>query len=267
MAEPAGTESSGAQATNEHGQDGDTSTVSTSGARESAVRIGLVLPDVMGTYGDGGNALVLRQRLLMRNIPAEIVSITLGDGVPDSMDIYTLGGAEDYAQRLATRHLLEHPGMQRAAGRGAPVLAICAAIQVLGHWFLTGSGERVDGVGLLDLTTSPRPTRAIGELAGTPLVDGLTQPLTGFENHGGGSALGPDARPLSAVTRGVGNGAGDPVDGAIQGSVYGTYMHGPALARNPEFADHLLARAMGIDALEPLPIAEIDQLRRERLSA
>ncbi len=98
----------------------------------STVRIGLVLPDVMGTYGDGGNAVVLRQRLRLRGIDAEIVEITLADPVPDSLDFYTLGGAEDYAQRLATKHLIQYPGLQRAAERGAPVLAICAAIQVLG---------------------------------------------------------------------------------------------------------------------------------------
>ncbi|OOK73002.1 putative adenosylcobyric acid synthase [Mycobacterium kansasii] len=86
---------------------------------DSHVRIGLVLPDVMGTYGDGGNAVVLRQRLLMRGIPAEIVEITLADPVPESLDLYTLGGAEDYAQRLATRHLIQYPGLQRAAARGA----------------------------------------------------------------------------------------------------------------------------------------------------
>jgi CobQ-like glutamine amidotransferase family enzyme len=135
---------------------------------ESTVRIGLVLPDVMGTYGDGGNALVLRQRLRMRGHDAEIVEITLSDPVPESLDIYTLGGAEDSAQRLATRHLQRYPGLQRAAAKGAPVLAICAAIQVLGHWYETSTGERVDGVGLIDVTTSPQAKRAIGEVTTTP---------------------------------------------------------------------------------------------------
>lgn len=74
--------------------------------------------------------------------------------------------------------------MQRAAGRGAPVLAICAAIQVLGHWYETSAGERVEGgVGLLDVTTSPQEKRTIGEVVSTPLIDGLTQPLTGFEKN------------------------------------------------------------------------------------
>ncbi|MQY31510.1 type 1 glutamine amidotransferase [Nocardia aurantia] len=234
---------------------------------ESTVRIGLVLPDVMGTYGDGGNALVLRQRLRMRGHDAEIVEISLNDPVPASLDLYTLGGAEDSAQRLATRHLQRYPGLQEAAAKGVPVLAICAAIQVLGHWYETSGGERVDGVGLFDVTTSPQKVRAIGEVATTPLLPGLSQPLTGFENHRGGTKLGGDARGLARVTRGVGNGVGDGLEGVVQGSVYGTYMHGPVLARNPELADHLLARALGVDTLPALDLPEVDRLRRERLRA
>ncbi len=230
-----------------------------------SVRIGLVLPDVMGTYGDGGNAVVLRQRLRLRGIAAEIIEITLDDAVPDSLDLYTLGGAEDYAQRLATKHLLRHPGLQREAARGAPVLAICAAIQVLGHWYETSSGERVDGVGLLDVATSPQPERTIGEVVSRPLIEGLTQPLTGFENHRGGTTLGADARPLAAVIKGAGNRLGDGIDGAVQGSVVATYLHGPCLARNPELADMLLSQVVG--ALDPLDLPEVEQLRRERLAA
>ena len=234
---------------------------------DSTVRIGLVLPDVMGTYGDGGNALILRQRLRMRGYDAEIVEITLNDPVPDSLDLYTLGGAEDYAQRLATRHLQQYPGLQRAAERGAPVLAICAAIQVLGNWYETSSGERVDGVAMLDLTTAPQAIRSIGEVITLPLIDGLTASLTGFENHRGGTSLGPDATGLARVKHGVGNGVGDGLEGVVQGSVIGTYMHGPALARNPELADLLLERALGVSELAPLDLPEVDQLRRERLAA
>jgi lipid II isoglutaminyl synthase (glutamine-hydrolysing) len=232
---------------------------------ESTVRIGLVLPDVMGTYGDGGNSVVLRERLRRRGIEAEVVEITLADPVPAQLDLYTLGGAEDYAQRLATRHLIRHPGLQQAAARGAPVLAICAAIQVLGHWYETSSGERVDGVGMLDVTTSPQQARTIGEVVSQPLLPGLSQRLTGFENHRGGTVLGPDAQPLARVEKGAGNRDGDGFDGAVQGSVIATYLHGPCLARNPELADLLLSRVVG--DLPPLPLDEVEQLRRERLAA
>ncbi len=232
---------------------------------ESTVRIGLVLPDVMGTYGDSGNSVVLRQRLLLRGIDAEIVEITLADPVPESLDLYTLGGAEDYAQRLATKHLIRYPGLQQAAARGAPVLAICAAIQVLGHWYETSSGERVDGVGLLDVTTSPQDKRTIGEVVSQPLLPGLSARLTGFENHRGGTVLGQAASPLAKVISGAGNRAGDGIDGAVQGSVIATYLHGPCLARNPELADLLLSRAVG--ELAPLELEEVALLRRERLAA
>ncbi|MEO8816221.1 MAG: glutamine amidotransferase [Mycobacterium sp.] len=232
---------------------------------DSTVRIGLVLPDVMGTYGDGGNALVLRQRLRLRGITAEIVEITLSDAVPEFLDLYTLGGAEDYAQRLATRHLIKYPGLQRAAARGAPVLAICAAIQVLGAWYETSAGDRVDGVGLLDVTTSPQDGRTIGEVVTTPLLAGLSERLTGFENHRGGTVLGLAASPLGAVEKGAGNRVGDGFDGAVQGTVVATYMHGPCLARNPQLADLLLSRVVG--ELAPLALPEVDVLRRERLAA
>ena len=98
-----------------------------------------------------------------------------------------------------------------------------------------------------------------------PLVDGLTQPLTGFENHRGGTVLGPDTRPLAAVVKGAGNRDGDGYDGAVQGSVVATYLHGPCLARNPELADLLLAKVVG--TLPPLELPEVEQLRRERLAA
>lgn len=234
---------------------------------ESTVRIGLVLPDVMGTYGDGGNAVILRRRLAMRGYDAEIVEISLDMPVPESLDIYTLGGAEDYAQRLATRHLLTYPGLQKAAANGAPVLAICAAVQVLGHWYETSAGERVEGISLIDATTAPQAKRSIGELSLQPTIEGLTEPLVGFENHRGGTTLGKDAHALGRVLHGVGNGVGDGLEGVCQGSVIGTYMHGPALARNPQLADLLIMRAIGADSLEPLDLPEVEQLRRERLAA
>nr|HQV20065.1 glutamine amidotransferase [Gordonia sp. (in: high G+C Gram-positive bacteria)] len=156
---------------------------------------------------------------------------------------------------------------QRAAAAGRPVLAICAAIQVLGHWYETSAGERGEGISLFDLTTAPQETRSIGELVTDPVLDGLTDPLSGFENHRGGTTLGSDAKPLGRVRHGVGNGVGDGTEGVVQGSVLGTYMHGPALARNPHLADHLLKQALGVETLTPLDLPQVDRLRTERLAA
>lgn len=234
--------------------------------------IGLVLPDVLGTYGDDGNALVLRERARRRGIDAEIQRILLHDDIPPTHSLYTLGGGEDSAQVLAAARLSASPGLQAAAADGRPIFAVCAGLQVLGHTF-RAHGEEVEGVGLLDVTTAPLPRRATGELISNPTGAGvtaeLTEPLTGFENHMGATVLGPDAAPLGRVTRGVGNGATDEekVDGVVQGSVIATYMHGPALARNPQLADLLLARALGIPLadLEPLELDAVSKLREERL--
>jgi len=244
--------------------------------------IGLVLPDVLGTYGDDGNALVLRQRARMRGFEAEILPIKLGDAVPEDLDVYCLGGGEDTAQILAAEHLIADGGLTRAAHHGRPIFSVCAGLQVLGESF-RASGRIIDGVGLIDATTVGLDHRAIGEVTTTPTKAGitaeLTEPLSGFENHLGASVLGSGAEPLGRVTRGTGNcddaAAADLTDasrqrfaeGAVQGSVIATYMHGPALARNPQLADLLLARAMNVALadLEPLEIGVIDRLRLERL--
>ena len=234
--------------------------------------IGLVLPDVLGTYGDDGNALVLRERARRRGIDASIERIMLHDDVPPSHDLYTLGGGEDSAQLLAAARLSASPGLQAAAADGRPIFAVCAGLQVLGHTF-RAHGNEVEGVGLLDVTTAPLTRRATGELASEPTRAGinaeLSEPLTGFENHMGATVLGPDASALGRVTRGVGNGADgeEKVDGVVQGSVIATYMHGPALARNPQLADLLIARALDIPLaeLEPLELDAVTKLREERL--
>lgn len=277
----------------------------------SQLNIGLVLPDVLGTYGDDGNALVLRQRARMRGITAEIHPVRYGEPVPEQLDVYTVGGGEDVAQILAAEHLIADGGIARAVNAGRPLLAICAGLQVLGQSF-RAAGRIVDGLGLLDATTSSLEKRMIGEIASLPapvaadetgsggigaeIVAALGQePLTGFANHQGATILGPDARPLGLLTRGTGNTDQHGVDthaggvsgelgeqprfeGAVQGSIVATYMHGPALARNPHLADALLAAAMGITVAElpgfdpefhgglPQQLAdEVQQLRKERL--
>ncbi|SDS62195.1 type 1 glutamine amidotransferase [Corynebacterium timonense] len=236
----------------------------------NSLRIGLVLPDVLGTYGDDGNALVLRQRARMRGIRAEIERFCLNDEIAPDCDVYTIGGGEDSAQVIAAARLAASPGLQAAASAGRPIFAVCAGMQVLGRTF-TAHGNIVEGIGLIDATTTAMGTRAIGEVASLPTRAGataeLTEPLTGFENHMGGTVIGPDAHALGTVKNGVGNTTGAAVEGVVQGSVIATYMHGPALARNPQLADLLLSRALDVrlEELEPLELTLIDRLRMERL--
>ena len=80
----------------------------------STLRIGVLMPEVLGTYGDTGNALILAERARRRGIDAEVVHVGLTEEIPDSLDIYTLGGGEDTAQALAADKFRGTSGLARA---------------------------------------------------------------------------------------------------------------------------------------------------------
>lgn len=231
------------------------------------VELVLVYQSLLGIYGDRGNAMVLRQRLAWRGIEATLTIVEPGDPVPATGSVYLLGGGEDAAQVSAVAGLKADGHLFEAIDRGAVLFAVCAGYQIAGRTFTVGDNDDViEGLGLLDVTTRRGPERAVGEiLTRWTKPDGSESLITGFENHGGFTTLGPEATPLARVEIGVGN-ADDGTEGAVQGRVIGTYPHGPILARNPELADHLLELALGRE-LEPLPNPELDELRAQRIAA
>lgn len=230
-----------------------------------AAIIALVRPSWLGTYGDGGNALVLARRLRWRGIAAEILEVDGHDGVPLTSDFVVLGGGEDEAQTALARDARIRRSVTAAANAGAVVFGVCAGFQLLGTRFVTFDGECHDGLGLLDAVTERAlPERAVGELLARSSLDGIGD-LTGFENHGGSTSLGPGTPPLARVVVGTGNGDGSGTEGAVADRVVATYLHGPVLARNPALADHLLT--LGTGPLPPLEVPEVEQLRAERIAA
>jgi CobQ-like glutamine amidotransferase family enzyme len=139
--------------------------------------------------------------------------------------------------------------------------------ELFGHFCQPGDGRELPGVGLFDAWTArrhaalgghygtiteARADRAIGEV----LVQWGDTLLVGFENHSGGTYLGPTAQPLGEVICGYGN-CGDGFEGVLLGSAVGTHLRGPCLPKNPQLADFLigaaLARRHGEARLRPLP--------------
>jgi CobQ-like glutamine amidotransferase family enzyme len=230
---------------------------------ESAVRIVWVYPDLLSTYGDRGNLLILAHRARRRGWRVDAIEVRSDQRLPEGADIYLLGGGEDGPQALAAQRLNADRGLHRAVDRGAAVLAVCAGYQLVGSSFFA-KGAKCGGLDLLDLQSDRGPTRAVGELAGTPDPALELPTITGFENHGGRTHLGPSVKPLARVSTGVGNDGA--TEGVWQGRLLGTYMHGPALARNPALADLLLRWATGTEAA-PLDDTWPARLRSERLAA
>ena len=228
------------------------------------LRIVWVYPDLLSTYGDRGNLLILGRRARLRGLPVEPVEVRSDQPVPVEADIYLLGGGEDGPQALAAQRLIADGGLRKAVDRRAVVFAVCAGYQLVGASFYA-KGQHCAGLELLDLRSDRGATRAVGELAGTIDPELGLPALTGFENHGGRTHLGADVRPLATVTAGIGNDGR--TEGAWSGTVLGTYSHGPALSRNPALADLLLRWATGQDALPPLDDTWSNRLREERLAA
>ncbi|HEY7143423.1 MAG TPA: glutamine amidotransferase [Streptosporangiaceae bacterium] len=232
----------------------------------SRVRLVWVYPDLLSTYGDRGNLVVLSRRASLRGFAVETVEVHANEAVPRQGDIYLIGGGEDLPQILAARRLRADGGLAAVAETGAVIFAVCAGYQVIGAVFGGVDGDPVDGLDILDIRSGRGQQRGVGEIVADVDAELGVPRLTGFENHQGVTEIGPAARPLARVVAGTGNGNG--TEGAYCGRVLGTYLHGPALVRNPGLADLLLGWVAG--PLSPLPEADehwASRLRAERFAA
>jgi hypothetical protein len=208
----------------------------------------------MNIYGDTGNVVVLRRRLEWRGITADVVPVAVGDPMPQQVDIVLGGGGQDAAQgEIGTDFASRAATLRAMADDGVVMLAICGTYQMLGHEFVTLEGRRIPGVGVLDVITQGQAERLIGNnYVDTPDAGRLV----GYENHSGLTELGAGVVPLGSTQTGRGNNGRDRTEGAVRDNVIGTYLHGPVLAKSPQFADDLIRRALvrrGLDAdLAPL---------------
>lgn len=205
--------------------------------------IGFLYGRLMNIYGDRGNVASLAQRARWRGIEVTTVTINAGEPIdPELCDVYVFGGGQDKEQFVVADDLVSGNGERliQAVEAGATVLSVCGGYQLLGHYYKPHGHEELRGLGLIDAHTVAGDTRFIGNIA----LSGPFGEVVGFENHSGRTYLGSGAQPLGLVTKGSGNNGEDGTEGAYTGKVYGTYMHGPVLPKNPVLADRLLADAL-----------------------
>ena len=207
------------------------------------IKIINLLPELLSTYGDQGNVATLSWRLSQRGIANEIIQASARNPIPSDGDFYFLGGGEDDAQVAAVELLRRNNALNEALNNGAHLFAVCAGFQLLGNTFPASGGRVIAGLGLLPIVTEPATPRSVGELLMDSTV-GIGQ-LTGFENHAGQTRFVEKLQPLGIVKRGIGNHASESSDGAVTEQIIATYMHGPALVRNPKLADFFLIRKLG----------------------
>jgi hypothetical protein len=225
------------------------------------ITVGHLYPDYLNIYADRGNIAVLARRAAARGHALDVRAIGIGDSVPD-VDLFYVGGGQDREQALVAHDLAtKSPALHEAVAAGAAFLAVCGGYQLLGRSYRDVAGVELPGIGLLPLETVAGARRMIGDV----LLDcnWAGQTLAGFENHAGRTVLDAGAEPLGRVLAGFGNDGKSGYEGCRAGRVYGTYLHGPLLPRNPWFADRLLEDALAHAGVEGQLASLDDELESE----
>lgn len=208
------------------------------------LRIAHLYPKLLNIYGDNGNIIALKKRCEWRGINVIVDEIGIGDSISEH-DIYFMGGGQDLQQIEVSKELQRHKEfLTSERDRGAVFLGICGGYQLFGHYYQPHDGERLNGISLLDAYTVAGSKRFIGNVTvKTDVSESNT--LVGFENHSGLTYLNGETKPIGKVLVGNGNNGEDKTEGAQFKNVFGTYMHGSFLPKNPYFADYLIELALG----------------------
>ncbi len=222
--------------------------------------IGWLYPTLMSTYGDRGNVICLQRRCQWRNIPVSILPLDAESDYSKfaQVDLIVGGGAQDRQQEIVMRDLKGEKAkiLKEVLRDGVPGVFTCGSPQLLGHYYEPAFGERIEGLGILDLVSKHpgnNAQRFIGNVVFDISVTSLVQELSvfwndlprviGFENHGGRTFLG-NVAPLGKVIKGYGNNGEDQTEGAFYQNAIATYAHGPLLPKNPFLADWMIYKAL-----------------------
>lgn len=226
--------------------------------------IGWLYPELMSTYGDRGNIIVLTKRCEWRKIDVAVLPIEFKTTEKEirSCDMIFGGGAQDRQQGIVIDDLLKKgPILKELFDKNVPGLFVCGSPQLLGHYYMTGDGKKLEGLGIFDMVSKhfgknkPRCIgNTIGEVTG---IDVEPKTIVGFENHGGRTYLG-SVKPFARVVKGYGNNGEDGSEGAVYNNCIACYSHGPFLPKNPHIADWLIKKSLEVKYKKNIELKKLD---------
>lgn len=227
------------------------------------LNLAYLYPTLLNIYGDRGNVLTLQKRCRARAIELNVSIVEVEEEIdPDRFDIYFIGGGQDQQQTFVAEDLkLKKKSLICAIENEAVFLAVCGGYQLLGNYYLTGEGKEIKGIEAIDLYTVAGKKRMIGNVLCEELE--TKESIVGFENHSGKTYLGEGVKPLAKVLRGFGNNGEDSFEGVRYKNVFGTYLHGSLLPKNPHLADKLIELALKRKGLS-MPAVEVDNSLEEK---
>jgi lipid II isoglutaminyl synthase (glutamine-hydrolysing) len=225
--------------------------------KSKTITIGWLYPELMSTYGDRGNIIILQKRCEWRGIPVSVKPVDFKTTAEElgTCSLIVGGGAQDRQQGIVIEDLLKNKKeiLTELIHSGIPGLFVCGSPQLLGSYYMTGEGVKLEGLGIFDMVSrhfGPHKPRLIGNTIGIIgdeyAVPGLEyrNTVVGFENHGGRTYLGKELKPFARVVYGNGNNGEDKTEGAVFKNCIATYSHGPFLTKNPHIADWLIVKAL-----------------------
>lgn len=228
---------------------------------QKSLNIAWLYPELMSTYGDRGNIIVLQKRAQWRGIKTTVIRINEKTHASflQKADILFMGGAQDVQQEIVQKDLngLKGKVISEMIESGTAGLFICGAYQFLGNYYKDAYGTEIPGLGIFDMHTESNPDKprltgniitkpnpTISEFLAESTKEASPNYLVGFENHGGRTFLKNKDLAFSKVIKGFGNNGEDLTEGVHYKTSIGTYMHGPILPQNPELADYLIKNAL-----------------------
>lgn len=230
-------------------------------ANNKSLTIGWLYPELMSTYGDRGNIIVLRKRCEWRNIRVKVKNISINSNVDElrDCDLIFMGGAQDTQQEIVNKDLFEKKGniLKESIENGVPGLYICGAYQFLGKFYKTAEGVILPGLKIFPVYTE-NPGENTPRLIGNIVIERNGQKLVGFENHGGRTYLEDKSLAFANVIKGFGNNGKDKTEGIIYKNSIGSYLHGPILPKSPEIADWLIKKALERKYGEEVSLERLD---------
>ncbi|MGX7329712.1 type 1 glutamine amidotransferase [Enterococcus bulliens] len=200
--------------------------------------------NLLNTYGDNGNILMLQYVGKQLGITIDSTVVSIHEPFDDNaFDLVFFGGGQDYEQVIVAKDLpTKKEALTRYIENEKVLLAICGGYQMLGHYYIGAKGEKIHGISALDhYTISQENNRFIGDVK--IYNETFDETYYGFENHNGRTFLGEGEKALGKVLQGKGNNGEDQTEGVIYKNVFGSYFHGPLLARNPQLAERLIKTA------------------------
>lgn len=223
-----------------------------------SLNLAYLYPKSMNIYGDRGNIISLVKRCRWRNIDILIDKIEMGYKFnPTKYDLVFCGGGQDIQQKgIAVDLHKNKKAIVESINKGTVYLLICGSYQLFGQYFLTSGNQKIPGIGVLDIVTIAskikvgKTKRMIGNITTKIVIPNFKNKITtlvGFENHSGMTFINENSTttfPLGRVIKGFGNNGNDKTEGAYYKNVFGTYLHGSLLPKNPHFADFLVKTAL-----------------------